>query len=757
MPTLLIDNYDSFTWNLYQYLAEVNGQEPQVVPNDHDWRDIDWSAVDNIVVSPGPGRPDRPRDFGISKRAITSSGLPVLGVCLGFQGLCQLFGGRVVAAREPLHGRVRPVHHRGTDLFEGIPSPFAAVRYHSLVVANLPPELEQLAWDPEGVVMAVRHRSRPLWGVQFHPESILTEHGHELLANFGRLSAADTRQPGLRPAVDRPGRAAAPGRAAPDGPGPAIADVPGPAVADVPGPAVADLPDARTVRAHAGSGPEPTLRLHVRRIEHAPEPAEVHQRLYAAAPTSFWLDGSDPRHPLGRFSFMGDDSGPLAEQLVYDVTAGLVSTHRHGRPAEVARMPLVDHLDRQLRRRAVAVPADLPFEFTLGYVGYLGYEVKADTGARGAHRAAGPDAELIFADRMLAFDSISGDCWLLCLSDGRPGSDDQVARSWLAELTAALTTPGWTQGWVPGMGRNPTGPGPSPAVIRFRHDRRAYLDRIDTALRYLREGETYEICLTNTATTAAPVDVGMAYQRLRQVSPVPFAALLRFGDTSILGASPERFLSVTASGMVESRPIKGTRARTADPQEDRRRATELAGNEKDRAENLMVVDLVRNDLNRVCQVGSVEVRTLFAVESYPQVHHLVSVITGRLRPEASALDCLRAAFPGGSMTGAPKLRTMELLDDLEGEARGVYSGCLGWFGLSGAVDLSIVIRTVVVAGSTASFGVGGAIVALSDPADEWDETQVKARAMLAALGHPADPNHSAAADQPPGPGHPVSD
>lgn len=193
MRTLLIDNYDSFTYNLYQLLGEVNGQPPIVVRNDTDWSVVPVKDFDNIVVSPGPGRPDRERDFGVSAHAIRESGLPILGVCLGHQGICHLFGGTVGYAPEPMHGRISRIYHTGQDIFTGLPSPFSAVRYHSLVATTLSEELGRIAWTEDGVTMGVRHSRAPIWGVQFHPESICTEHGRELLANFRDLTLTSRR------------------------------------------------------------------------------------------------------------------------------------------------------------------------------------------------------------------------------------------------------------------------------------------------------------------------------------------------------------------------------------------------------------------------------------------------------------------------------------------------------------------------------------------------------------------------------------
>jgi para-aminobenzoate synthetase len=192
MKTLLIDNYDSFTYNLFQLLGEVNGEAPEVVRNDEaSWEELARREFDNVVISPGPGRPDEPADFGVCLAAIHETERPLLGVCLGHQGLCWAFGGRVVHAPEPVHGRAGAVLHDDSPLFAGIPREFQAVRYHSLCVdRGLPDELEPIAWASDGVLMAVAHRTRPLWGVQFHPESISTEHGRRLLANFRDLTAA---------------------------------------------------------------------------------------------------------------------------------------------------------------------------------------------------------------------------------------------------------------------------------------------------------------------------------------------------------------------------------------------------------------------------------------------------------------------------------------------------------------------------------------------------------------------------------------
>jgi para-aminobenzoate synthetase len=684
MRVLLVDNYDSFTYNLYQLIGEVSGQPPTVVRNDTPWADLRFDEFDAAVISPGPGRPDRDRDFGVSARVILDSGLPVLGVCLGHQGLCHLFGGQVVNAPEPMHGRISDVRHTGVDLFAGIPSPFDVVRYHSLAVTSLPDDLEELAWTEDGVVMGVRHRRLPLWGVQFHPESISSTYGRELMANFFALATDHS--------------ASAP---------------------------------ARTAEAE-----QPRYDLHVQHLDVHPEALAAYSSLFAGGNHGFWLDSSSVIDGLSRFSFMGNGDGPLAEHVTYSVADREVVVLRADGTAERIRQQFFDYLDEQLRAREVPVPDGLPFEFNLGYVGYLGYELKAETGGTDAHQSDTPDAALLFADRALVLDHATRTSYLLALSISGDAAGTAEATTWLTTTAEALRV----------LPAAPVDPAPAPTLsgpamtdpdigmnVELRHDRAAYLKRIDECFDEINAGESYEICMTNMVTVHTQIDVLPTFAHLRRVSPVPFGALLDFGDVAVLSASPERFLSIDLNGVVEAKPIKGTRPRGGDAAEDQALVAELRGNPKDRAENLMIVDLLRNDLNTVCSVGSVHVPKLFDVETYAAVHQLVSTIRGTLAPGRSAIDCVRAAFPGGSMTGAPKVRTMEIIDRLEQGPRGVYSGALGWFSLSGASDLSIVIRTLVVDAGRVSFGVGGAIVALSDPAGEFDETVVKSRAMMTAL------------------------
>jgi para-aminobenzoate synthetase len=439
--------------------------------------------------------------------------------------------------------------------------------------------------------------------------------------------------------------------------------------------------------------------LAVRRLEALPDPESAFVHLYGGSENAFWLD-SGVGGERGRFSFMGDASGPLA---------GVFSGGRS----------VLDLLEWVGECGSEAT--GLPFDFDCGLVGYLGYELKAECGARASHAAGTPDAALILADRLIAFDHAERTTYLLALT--HPPSE-RAARAWMDEVEGRLES-------LPGV-EAPVLPSGSVAFSLGR-SREGYREDIEACKRWLRAGDSYEICLTNRITAetdAEPLDL---YRALRRANPAPFGAYLRFGELAVLSSSPERFLAVDRDRWAESRPIKGTARRSAEPAEDARLAAALAGGEKFRAENVTIVDLMRNDLGRVCEVGSVSVPELMGVESYETVHQLVSSVRGRLRHGLGAADAVRACFPPGSMTGAPKLRTMEIIDALEGEARGVYSGAIGWFGRSGACDLSVAIRTIVLDRGRATIGAGGAIVVDSDPDLEIEEMLLKAATAAAAL------------------------
>jgi len=377
-----------------------------------------------------------------------------------------------------------------------------------------------------------------------------------------------------------------------------------------------------------------------------------------------------------------------------------------------------------------------------GFVGYLGYECKADVGATNVHSSDVPDAVLILANRMIAVDHVRRRTHLIAI----PAGDEEEVERWLEEAEATVADvladpPADPAPTDPAFGE------PSGSHVSFRcgRGREQYLADIARSQAELAAGESYEVCLTDQISTDASPDPFDLYRNLRRANPAPFAAYLKLGEVAVVSSSPERFLSVDRERRVEARPIKGTTKRSSDPAEDAALKAELTSDEKTYAEHLMIVDLLRNDLGIVCEVGSVAVPELMVVEDYATVHQLISTVEGRLPADRSAVECTRACFPGGSMTGAPKLRTMEIIDDIEAEARGVYSGAIGYFGLDGAIDLSIVIRTIVLRPGRTTIGAGGAIVMQSDPVDEFDEILLKARAPMAAIARTVTGSDSAEA------------
>ncbi|HEU4948874.1 MAG TPA: aminodeoxychorismate synthase component I [Kribbella sp.] len=456
----------------------------------------------------------------------------------------------------------------------------------------------------------------------------------------------------------------------------------------------ADLPSAGADR----------LRWSVRELDHALDGETVYREMLAAEPVAFWLDGSLTDRAVRRVSVLGTTSGTGAEVVVRDVADGDVFAELRGLLAA---------------KRPDAVPDALADVFSGGYVGFFGYELKALTGGVAAHESPTPDALWIWANRFVVLDHDRDRTLLVAIHP----PEDADARAWLDRAQACAA--GW---WMSGV--------EPPAIAELdleaclEQDRESYLAAIDAIRLALEAGETYEVCLTNRVRLPAVADPLEFYLWQRDRNPAPYSAFLRYGDLAVASSSPERFLTVDAQGWAECRPIKGTAPRQPDPMQDQLAAKALAEDEKTRAENLMIVDLIRNDLGRVSRPGTVQVPQLMVVESYETVHQLVTTVRGRLRPGVDAIDAARACFPPGSMTGAPKIRTMELLDELEHSARGVYSGALGYFTLDGRADLSVVIRTAVMTADSTVVGAGGAIVLDSDPVAEYDEMVLKATATV---------------------------
>jgi para-aminobenzoate synthetase component 1 len=370
-------------------------------------------------------------------------------------------------------------------------------------------------------------------------------------------------------------------------------------------------------------------------------------------------------------------------------------------------------------------PAPGPAPFMGGAVGFFAYELGGVLETTPKPKTIDYPADMVVGlyDTIAAFDLEKGEAWVIAHDvPGISGRQNAAARA--ERLARALGTAELSP--------------PSPITGQWRAEtsREAHETSVAETIEAIHAGDIYQANITQRFLADVPssVDSFTLYLNLRAATPAPFAAFINAGDGfHIMSASPERFLKMDADGAVETRPIKGTRPRGASSVEDTALATDLLTSAKDRAENLMIVDLLRNDLARVCVPGSVSVPVLCGLETFPAVHHLVSVVTGQRRADANAVALLRAAFPGGSVTGAPKIKAMEVIHNHEPAARGPYCGAIAWLGFDGAMDSSIVIRTLVRYGDRLMAQAGGGIVAESDPAREYDESVTKVKPLLGVL------------------------
>ena len=456
----------------------------------------------------------------------------------------------------------------------------------------------------------------------------------------------------------------------------------------------------------------------------------------------FWLlDSALADGRSGRWSFAGAE--PYAVARAFGDRIEITPCPRAGGEAprvdaHVWRSDPFEAL-RTIVPRAARSEAAAAIPFAGGAVGWLGYELAAQI-ERLALRPRGdgdaPDAAWLLVDRVLAREHASGRLFAVAL--GRGDAAERAADAFadrIARTALPAKQPDKTNDLTPGTGSGPVRLRDAATGLELGafFDGDSYATAVVEIQRQIAAGEVYQANLTHRLAARFGGDAWRLFEALRERSPAPFAAFVSLPELTIVGSSPERFLRVDADGAVETRPIKGTRPRGATAAEDARLCDELRSSGKERAENAMIVDLMRNDLGRVCAPGSIEVPELFAIERYATLFQMVSTVRGQLRAGRDRVDLLRAAFPPGSMTGAPKIAAMQLLARLEPVRRGVYAGALGYLDARGGADLSVVIRTLLCRGREAWLHVGGGIVQGSDPRAEWEETLVKARAPLDAL------------------------
>ncbi len=441
----------------------------------------------------------------------------------------------------------------------------------------------------------------------------------------------------------------------------------------------------------------------------------------AHCPGRMWLDSSQPVAETGRFSIL--TASPYAGTFASGHS--MCDTDAHGQQ----KVQAVDDVLEALHQRLNApggprTPPPLGLPFAGGAIGYLGYDLctGASPVAGAAVATAGvlPDAALLFYDAALVFDHHTGGAW--AVGCGLRGPAEAALKRLLAKLDenhpqAELPASRCLRG----------------GDVRSNFTRREFCRAVRQARRYIAAGDIYQVNLAQRFTCAQALPAADLYCRLRQRNPSSYGAFLDFGKYQVLSSSPERFLRIRGLD-INTRPIKGTRPRGKNPSEDNTLRQALLASPKERAELLMIVDLERNDLGRICAAGSIRVDHLYQLESYATVHHMVASVSGILRPDMNTADILRATFPGGSVTGAPKIRAMEVIAELESLPRGVFTGALGYFAVHGDVDLNIAIRTLVRTDTEVHFHVGSGIVWDSDPEAEYEETLAKGEALFAALG-----------------------
>ena len=445
--------------------------------------------------------------------------------------------------------------------------------------------------------------------------------------------------------------------------------------------------------------------------------------LFAQQPYSVFLDSGKDINGMGRYSFIARD--PF---LVFSSKGQTIHIEERGSIRTFAGNPFAE-LKQLLAIYRTKKVSGLP-PLTGGVIGYLGYDMGyllEVIPEQSIDDLNNPDCILGFYDTVLIFDHHTNKAYVA--ANGFPEQDELLrqkrAESRMEELAALVAQ------------AKPL-PVPKPQVpdgdyqSNFTHE--GHCAMVQKGIDYIAAGDIFQVNLTqrfNAKVTVPPYEL---YRYLRHINPAPFASYLNFGEVTVASASPERYMLVTGD-RVETRPIKGTNPRGADPESDRLLREELLASEKDRAELVMIIDLERNDLGRVCEFGSVRVPDLIRLEEYATVFHLVSTVVGKLSPCKDIIDLITASFPGGSITGAPKVRAMEIIDELETVRRNIYTGSIGYIDFNGDADLNIVIRTFVIKGDQAYYQVGGGIIADSVPELEYEESLDKARALMQALGY----------------------
>ncbi|PVG04885.1 para-aminobenzoate synthase [Serendipita vermifera] len=771
---LFIDSYDSFTHNLTALCREsLPGSLIHVIKNDQlTIQDLiqHLKFFTAIVVGPGPGSPLNENDIGVVKdiwHASDSHLLPIFGVCLGLQSLAVEYGATLRRLKVVKHGQISPIEHTDSNLFQGVGN-VKAVRYHSLHV-EVPEgsDMDILAWADDGkhengkVVMAVKHRSKPFWAVQYHPESVRTSGGGvDIMHNFWNMARYWNTSHGRFPQRWDPKLEQ-------------IFGAPWPAFC-APSRSLKYVLSPRQVITKVSVLPQLTSN----------DVAEI----FGASKESRTFVMLDSASSPGQYSIIAS-LNPASIRLEYRLGDNFVTFIENEQKKHV----LLEDQDIWSwtssfmdQRRAVGGRQDIPFWG--GLVGYLSYELGCSSlvGRQSDTRQNTPDLNLVFVERSVVVDKETNSVYVQSIAP-----DDHL---WVDDTASSLMSLSSFKVQSDDYPKNDTyskAPRKPSKVIIPDHQR--YLSRIRSAKEHLAAGNSYELCLTAQtqiivpkSRTSSSHDTSSSwalFKKLQRKNPAPHSGYLRLHPTTVLSSSPERFLSYSRPPhqVYQLRPIKGTLRKT--PSTTRQDAElALRGSTKEVAENLMIVDLIRHDLHGV--VGeNVEVKKFCGIEEYETVWQMVSVVQGKVPPTTQIIaptenqfpptmiaadtcdkgwDVLRQCLPPGSMTGAPKKRSVEILRDLEDGPRRIYSGVLGYWDAGGGGDWAVVIRTcfkmdagddksdsnqnaneVVANGDSTNgerlgtdiwtVGAGGAITALSDPEAEWEEMLLKLRSVLSAF------------------------
>ena len=709
LKVLIVDNYDSSTNNLVHYLKRIDPAiDVHVVYNDaHDFLFArSFHSFDAIVMAPGPGNVAEPDDIGIAIPILGTDKRPIFGVCLGHQAIAQFAGAQVVRAPEPIHGRICDIHHNGEGLFKGLRRPFHATCCHSWVVDRpLPDDLRLMAWaEGDAAVMGLEDKAVPRWGVQFHPEAIGTKSGMRIMRNFLDLARSAAKASTTR----------------------------------------------RCKRSYT---------LYWRQVGPALDTASIVDAARGLETEPILLESAMAQGGASRFSYVAVPTGLGDRTLAYwqDRKVTLVRDE-HGRTTQhdCSIFDLLDEIEQSVEPDGTVPP---PFEFRGGAIGWLGYELKSECNPRvtSSNLPDYPNSVFRISHSFLVVDHLEDATYVAACTTA--ATEAGCERS-LATLTRIASHAG-----TAGARAVPRGSTSTLITLDARHSDRDYLLLIEKCRQKIKNGESYELCLANCLEARANIDPWAFYLTLRSRDPAPFAAYLPMGGVTVASSSPERFLKIDSrdpapfaaylpmGGVTVAEFFSGTFPEDRHGRSDCRQADQGRPFPEERPKGKIPKPSRASAQQRKEMCGKHDdcrpsatrpgygVRGRFSprhkVVRYRNlpatVHQVVSTIEGRLRTTVRSVDAIKACFPGGSITGAPKVRSMEILDRLENGPRGVYSGVLGWIGFDGQLDLSIVTRAAVFHNGTVTIGCGGAITHSSDPKSELSEIKRKARALSQAL------------------------